>query len=372
MKVLLIGGRRYLGPRLVKRLLASGHEPVLFNRGRTRAPLPVDRPVREVRGDRNRPGDLAGVVEGEAFDAVVDTQAFGADDAHLAVAALHGRVGRYLVISSVACYGRLLRVPADETHPYTDAARAFPGTGDVYASGKRDVEKVLFAAQQERGFPVVVIRPSVSYGFGRLFSIWGYSNRHVARIRAGKAVIVPDTGEGLIQPVYIDDEAEIIDRALVADGAVGEAFNCAGPVAVPLWQYVRAHGHVLGRPVRLEAIPAAVLAGFDPVRCVRASENLVFNHAYDVAKLERVLGFTHRWDLETGLADTIAFQDKWQLGEPTGAADPDDLLIDAWRSRPDADLAALGERVRREAGYDPGAGPPLTTWAPDHYRPDGL
>lgn len=364
MKILIIGGTRYLGPRLVKTLLDAGHEPVLFNRGQTRAPLPVSSPVRQIHGDRNRPGALRSIVEGETFDAVVDTLAFNGPDAELAVSELSGRVGRYLVISSVACYGRLTYAPANEQHPYTTDETAFPGGGNDYASGKRDVEKVLLAACRTSGFPVIVIRPSVSYGYGRLFSIWGYSNRHIARIRAGKPVIVPDTGEGLIQPVFIDDEATVIERALTNDAAIGEVFNCAGPVAVPLWEYFRCTGRALGQPVQCVEIPAKLLEGFDPVLCVRASQNLIFNHAYDVSKLKRVLGFEHAYSLEEGLRATVEFQDQWNLIEPTCKTDPDDWLIEAFRSCPEANLRALGEQTRLERSYQPPQGQPLVTWAP--------
>ena len=369
MKVLIIGGTRYLGPRLVKRLLECGHEPVLFNRGITKAPSAVSEAVRTIRGDRNQGDELLRAVEGEAFDAVVDTQAFYGPDAERAVQVLSGKVGKYLVISSVACYGRLHYVPADEGHPYTGSANAFPGGANDYATGKRDVELVLLEAQRDQGFPVIVIRPSVSYGYGRLTAIWGYSSRHVSRIRAGKPVIVPDSGEGLIQPVYIDDEADIIERALTRDGAIGEAFNCAGPVAVPLWQYFRAHGDVLGKPVDLVQVPADLLEGFDPVLCARASQNLIYNHAYDVSKLRRLLDFEHKWSLEAGLRETIEFQDRWALTEPTLDVDPDDHLIEAFRTRKEADLRALGEMVRNEAGYSPPERSPLIAWAPDGYKP---
>ena len=368
MKVLIIGGTRYLGPRLVKGLVECGHEPVLFNRGRTNAPMAVEEPVRSIIGDRNEGDSLRDAVAAERYDAVVDTQAFSGPDARRAVDILEGKIGRYLAISSVACYGRLFYAPADENHPYMGESNTFPGNGGVYASGKRDVERVLFKAHQEKGFPVVVIRPSVSYGYGRLFGIWGYSTRHVSRIKAGKEIIVPDSGEGLIQPVFIDDEAAIIEKALRADNAVGEAFNCAGPQAVPLWQYFRAHEAAVGRTVRCVQIPALVLEGFDPVLCVRASQNLIFNHAYDVGKLEERLGFTHAYSLEDGLKETVAFQEKWGLLEPTGEQDPDDRIIDAWRGRPDADLRALGERIRKDAGYVLPEASPLIKWAPDHFR----
>ena len=370
MKILVIGGTRYLGPRLVKRLMEAGHEPVLFNRGITKAPSAVKQPVRTILGDRNTGEALPSAVRKESFDAVVDTQAFHGPDAERAVDVFKDSVGRYLVISSVACFGRLKRVPADESHPYISGENAFPGSGIDYAAGKRDVEKVVLEAHRKDGFPAIVIRPSVSYGFGRLFSIWGYSTRHVSRIRAGKEIIVPDSGEGLIQPVYLDDEADIIEKALTHPDSVGEVFICAGPAAVPLWQYFRAHEKAIGKPVNIVQIPASFLEGFDPILCVRASQNLIFNHAYDVGKLERILGFRHSVSLEEGLVKTIEFQDRWNLTEPTRDSDPDDLLIEAFRNRRDADLRALGERIRKESGYVPPDRSPLIKWAPDSFQPE--
>jgi nucleoside-diphosphate-sugar epimerase len=367
LKILILGGTRYLGPRLVKRLVESGHEPVLFNRGQTNAPLPVSAPVKEIHGDRNLGTDLADAVADGSFDAVVDTLAFDGPGAERAVQVFSGKVKRYLAISSVACYGRLQVVPADESHPYVTDDRAFPPKANPYATGKRDVEKVLFKAHKDHGFPAVIVRPSVSYGYGRLFSIWGYCNRHVARIRAGKPVIVPDSGEGLIQPVFIDDEAEIVERALTADNVIGEAFNCAGPVAVPLWQYFRAHGEAMDKRVDLVELPASYLAGFDPVLCVRASENLIYNHAYDVSKLERVLGFRHRYSLVDGLSHTIEFQDRWGLAQETGGRDPDDWLIDGFEKGGASSMDELGRRVRDEASYRPPTKPPLVRWAPEDY-----
>jgi len=366
MKILILGGRRYLGPRLVKRLIDCGHEPVLFHRGRTNAPLPVEGPIREVIGDRNQQGVLEELVAQERFDAVVDTLAFDAAGAERAITVFDGRIDKYLVISSVACYGRLLHVPANENHPYVDDTRAFPMPSNEYSVGKRDVEQVMLAAYQRKGFPVIIIRPSVSYGYGRLFSIWGYSSRHVSRIRAGKQVIVPDTGEGLIQPVFIDDEAAIVERALVTDAAVGQAFNCAGPVAVPLWEYFSAHGTALGRPVQCVEIPSLYLEGFDPMLCVRASQNLVFNHAYDVSKLERVLRFQQFTSLEDGLRHTIAFQDQWGLIEPS-ADDPDDWIIDGYNAYKVIKPRQQGEQLRRDRDYQLSEKSPLVTWAPDQY-----
>lgn len=367
MKVLIIGGRRYLGPRLVARLLEQGHEPVLFNRGRTKAPLPTKQAVREVHGDCRDPAALTSLLRQESFDAVVDTQSFSSSDAQLSAEVFNGKVGKYLVISSVACYGRLKNVPADENHPYVSGHNAFPGEANGYATGKRDVEGIFRAAHDQRGFPIIIIRPSVSYGYARLTSIWGYCTRHVSRIRAGKPIIVPDTGEGLIQPVHIDDEAVIVEKALSCDQAIGQAFNCAGPVAVPLWEYFRAHGEAMGKDVQFVEVSTALIRGFDPVRGARAAENLIFNHAYDVAKLQRVLGFTHYYSLVAGLKQTIEFLDRWNLIAPSQDTDLEDRLIELSAKVAVGQLTELGADLRKKMGYEPPKNSPLVNWAPDAY-----
>lgn len=370
MKVLIIGGRRYLGPRLVQRLLDCGHEPVLFNRGRTKAPLPTLRPIREIQGDCRDESSLRHGVQAGRFDAVIDTQAFNGDDAERAIRALEGKIAKYLVISSVACYGRLRAIPADESHPYISDETGFPGEGNSYATGKRDVEQVCLKAHADRNFPAIIIRPSVAYGYARLVSIWGYCTRHVSRIRAGKPIIVPDNGESLIQPIHIDDEAAIIEKALTNEAAIGQAFNCAGPRAVPLWQYFKTHAEVLGKPIACIEIPAVLIHGFDPVRGARSSENLVFNHAYDVSKLQRVLNFKHSYELNEGLKHTIAFLDRWGLMEPTGEIDPEDHLIDSWRREAGSMLNTIGEQLRLKTRHQVPDKTSLINWAPDHYVPE--
>jgi nucleoside-diphosphate-sugar epimerase len=52
MRILLLGGTRFLGPPLVRRLSAMGHAIAVFHRGRTPADLPAD--VEHILGDRDR------------------------------------------------------------------------------------------------------------------------------------------------------------------------------------------------------------------------------------------------------------------------------------------------------------------------------
>lgn len=361
MRVLILGGSRYLGPRAAKALADRGHEVAVFNRGQTRGPMPCE--VTELSGDRKSVADLAKA--GDAFrpDAVMDSLAFDASDAHIALEAFQGKVARYVVISSVSVYGRLRWVPAGENHPYYTEDRPWPGATGEYAAGKAAMEKVFLAAHGKSGFPVTFIRPSAIYGYARLFNVWGYSTRHVARIRAGKPVIVPDTGEGLIQPAYIDDVADAIARALATDSACGEGFNCAGPCPMTLYDMFKAHGRALGKPVEIVEIPAWILYAIDPTRCVRAATNMVYHHAYDITKAQTVLGWVSR-DFESGLSTTIRFLDDNGLIERLEEDDWEDRVIRLYRTKGMQAIEKVCREINAEARITGPDHSTLPAWAP--------
>ena len=122
-------------------------------------------------------------------------------------------------------------------------------------------------------------------------------------------------------------------------------------------------------PLTTVEIPATLLHGFDPVLCSRASQNLIFNHAYDVSKLRRIIGFEHEFSLEEGIKQTIDFQRRWGLLEATGD-DPEDWLIELFQQQGETIWQSLGEELRQTKGYQVPDGSPLVKWAPDHYQPD--
>lgn len=112
MRILIIGGGRFLGRAFAAQAVADGHEVTVFNRGRSG----VDpEGVRAVRGDRERPEDVERLVAAEAamagdggptWDAVIDTCGFtpAVVEANARILAGHSRA--YLFISSVNAYER--------------------------------------------------------------------------------------------------------------------------------------------------------------------------------------------------------------------------------------------------------------------------
>ena len=110
MKILIIGGTRFLGRHLVTAAQARGHEITLFNRG-VHASEPD---VETIRGDRHT--DLA-KLQGRRWDAVVDTCGMLPRAVRAAAEVLSELVERYVFISSQNVYADVSVPGVDETFP---------------------------------------------------------------------------------------------------------------------------------------------------------------------------------------------------------------------------------------------------------------
>ena len=125
MRVLILGGTRFVGPRLAVALQRAGASVTLLHRGETGAPVPG---TRQVVGDRSLPDGLAGLAD-ERFDAVVDLSAYFSDWTRAAIDSLAGRVGHYVFISSGAVY----RPDPGAAVAGNDAVRSDPHLGSLRA-----------------------------------------------------------------------------------------------------------------------------------------------------------------------------------------------------------------------------------------------
>jgi 2'-hydroxyisoflavone reductase len=108
MKLLVLGGTKFLGRATVEAALARGHEVTLFNRGETNAELFPE--AEKLRGDRTQ--DLS-ELDGREWDAVVDPSGYVPGVVRRSAEKLEGAVGFYLFVSSLSVY-------ADRSKPLTE------------------------------------------------------------------------------------------------------------------------------------------------------------------------------------------------------------------------------------------------------------
>ena len=96
MRLLVLGGTKFLGRAAVEAALARGHEVTLFNRGETNPELFPE--AEKLRGDRDgRPLERS---KGREWDAVLDPSGYVPRLVRASAEALAGSVGHYLFVSS--------------------------------------------------------------------------------------------------------------------------------------------------------------------------------------------------------------------------------------------------------------------------------
>lgn len=292
MRVLLLGGTRFIGRALTLRLLGDGHEVHLVTRTREHAAFAPKAVVHP--GDRRRPATLAAAAG--RFDCVYDFLGFDAEDAKVAVDAFATRCSRFVHLSTgsvywVAAARRCPWVEADGTIlPLRDRGSCDVAEFD-YGIAKRECERVYREAAGRDGFPAVMVRAPVISGpddHKRRDLYW------VRRILEGRPLVMPDGGHNVFNHVYVDDLVELLVRiSLAKDVAPGEAFNACDRVFTSLREYVSWFAEVLGKPANLADVPRAAIAaaGLDDRSFFFADTS---SHVLDNRKSESRLGMSFR------------------------------------------------------------------------------
>ena len=215
MKLLVLGGTKFLGRAIVDAALAGGHEVTLFNRGETNAGLFPE--VEQLRGDRD--GGLDALA-GRKWDAVVDTCGYFPRIVRLSAEALVARVGAYCFISSVSVYSDLSGT-VNEASPVgtldDDSVEEFGAEYERYGPFKALCEGIV---QEIYGERALAVRPGLIVGphdpSGR-FTYWPH------RLARGGEMLAPGPPERLAQFIDVRDLAEWIVR-LLEEGRSG-VFN---------------------------------------------------------------------------------------------------------------------------------------------------
>ncbi|HET6616271.1 MAG TPA: NAD-dependent epimerase/dehydratase family protein [Gemmatimonadota bacterium] len=229
MRVLVIGGTRFVGPRLVRSLLARGHEVTTFNRGSS--PDPMIDPIERLHGDRTDPAQLERAIAGRSFDCCVDTIAMRGTDTSGAVEILNGRVGHYVHFSTGQVYlvREGCRSPAREEDyegPLVPAPSvdAWDRGQWEYGIEKRECEDALQRAWRDRGFPATRLRLTMVHGID---DPRGRIRTYVRTLLAGEPLRVPSEPSPPIRPIHAEAVVDAVLAVLESVLGRGEAYNLA-------------------------------------------------------------------------------------------------------------------------------------------------
>ena len=243
-KVLVLGGSGVIGSRLVEVLVEGCRADVsVLVRNLAKAVRIARHPVELIHGDVSDAELLARAMQGK--DIVVDctfpkegdfkARCAGARAMARTIgeAVLGQSVRRLVHLSTISVYGRPSGAVLDETAPRQ------PGN-DAYGASKLASEQEMLRQHRERGLPAVVLQPTIVYG-----PFTGWTAGPIGQLKSGTFVL-PDSGRGACNAVYLDDVVQAILRAAVADGVGGEVMLVSGD-PVPSWKaFYGAYESMLG------------------------------------------------------------------------------------------------------------------------------
>ena len=194
MKLLLLGGPRFLGRAVTDAALAAGHEVTFFNRGRTNPELYPE--VEHLVGDRSVDLDA---LRGRSWDVVVDTCGYLPDIVRTSATALADS-GTYCFVSSISVYEDFTSVRDEEgAVAELGGLPADEVTNETYGPLKALCEN---AVRDVFGSRALVIRPGLIVGphdpTGR-FTYWPH------RIARGGEVLAPAPPESPTQVIDVRD-----------------------------------------------------------------------------------------------------------------------------------------------------------------------
>ena len=218
MRILIIGGTAFVGRHIAQAAIDAGHDVTLFNRGQTGPALFPQ--AQHLIGDRN--GDLS-VLADSSWEATIDVCAYFPRQVRSLAAALAGRGGRYLFISSVSAYSPTVPPNYDESAPLAEVAdpEATQVTNENYGGLKVACEQV---STELFGPDTTIVRPTYVVGpHDRTYRFTWW----VDRITRGGNVLAPGDPDDPIQVIDARDMATWI-VSLLENGTPG-TFHAVSP-----------------------------------------------------------------------------------------------------------------------------------------------
>jgi 2'-hydroxyisoflavone reductase len=230
MKILIIGGTKFLGRHLVAAAQAGVHEVMLFNRGKFSSEEFEN--VEQIHGDRN---DDLSELKNRRFDAVIDTCGYLPETVRKSAEFLRDAVDQYVFISSGSVYPETREPDYDETtrtatlseEQKREVEKIDPRgemngltLGENYGALKFLCEEAIESAMPNRVLNVRAGMIVGSYDWTDRFNYW------VIRVARGGEILAPGKPENFVQMIDARDLSEWIVK-MIEEKSNG-VFNATG------------------------------------------------------------------------------------------------------------------------------------------------
>jgi nucleoside-diphosphate-sugar epimerase len=326
MRVLFIGGNGNISAACSRLCVARGMEVFLLNRGRRDMPV---QGAHNLVADINDPDQVRQALDGYHFDVVANFIAFVAPDVERDIELFAGRTRQYVFISSASAYQKPL------VHPAVTESTPLKNPHWQYSRDKIACEDVLTRAYRERDFPMVIVRPSLTYDTVWPVAIGGWDDfTLVDRIRRGGEMVVHGDGTSLWTVTHSEDFAVGFCGLLGNPNATGHAFHITSDEVLTWNQIYTTIAEAAGVEPKLVHIPSEFLAALNDRNRGSLLGDKAHGAIFDNSKIKRfVPDYVARIPFHVGVRRTLA----WFEADPKRQRIVDqtnqtmDRYIAAWR-----------------------------------------
>lgn len=299
MRVLFIGGTGFISTAVSRQAVERGIDLYVLNRGLRKENPPgvtgLQADVNDHEATRRVLGDLH-------FDAVVDWIAYTPKDLERDLAFVRHRTDQFVFISSASAYQKppthyLITESTPLYNPYWD-----------YSQNKIACEDLLIAKYREDGFPITIVRPSLTYDPQLPIAIGGWGcYTLVDRLKAGRPIIVHGDGTSLWVVTHAEDFARGFLGLLGNDLAVGHAVHITSDEVLSWEQIYRTIASAVGVEPDIVHISSEFIVGIEPDMRGTLLGDKAWSAVFDNTKIKGfVPGFQAVIPFREGVARTLA------------------------------------------------------------------
>ncbi len=300
MRVLFIGGTGFISTAVSRQAIGQGFEMYLLNRGSRSAPLPGSH---SLTADVHKPEDVRAALQGLEFDVVVDWIAYAPDDIERDLALFQSRVKQFVFISSASAYQKppahyLITESTPLHNPYWD-----------YSRNKIACEDRLMRAYRDEGFPVTIVRPSLTYDPNFPIAIGGWGCYTLAdRLIKGRPIIVHGDGSSRWVVTHADDFGRGFLGLRGNGRALGHAVHITSDEVLTWDQIYQTIAEALGVEAKIVHIPSDFIARVAPQLAGSLLGDKTWSAVFDNSKIKAfVPGFQATIPFRDGIRRTLAW-----------------------------------------------------------------
>lgn len=310
MKILIIGGTGLISSACSDLAVARGHELFIVNRS-TSAHYSVPEGATVLQADIYKDeARIGSLLADHRFDAVVDFLAYTTEDIERDLRLFRGKIDQFVFISSASVYQKppkhyLITEETPLENPYWG-----------YSRNKIACEDRLVQVHREEGFPITIVRPSLTYGTSQIPLVgasWSHPYTVIDRMKLGKKVIIPGDGTSLWVLTWNADFAKGLIGLLGNDEAIGEAFHITSDEVLTWDQIFLEVYQALGLEPNIIHISSEMIIRHDPDKLGTLLGDKVNSVVFDNGKIKR---FVPGYDCEVNWAEGIRRSLTWFESHP--------------------------------------------------------